>query len=164
MRHLKALIELGAKLGVKDLVIHAFTDGRDTLPKAGAGYLGTVEGWIADAGAGRIGSVIGRYFAMDRDKRWERVQQAYDLLVHGTAQHHADCARERPRPPTSASETDEFITATTVGDEATIRPGDSVLAFNFRPDRMREITLALADPAFDEVDRRGRRRSSTTRA
>ncbi len=95
MRHLKALIELGAQLGVGDLVIHAFTDGRDTLPKAGAGYLRTVEGWTAAAGAGRIGTVIGRYFAMDRDKRWERVQQAYDLLVHGTAQHHADQRRGR---------------------------------------------------------------------
>ncbi len=155
MRHLKALIELGAALGVRDLVIHAFTDGRDTLPKAGAGYLRTVEGWCADAGAGRVGSVIGRYYAMDRDKRWERVQQAYDLLVHGTAQHHADSAHAAAEAAYERDETDEFITATTVGDEATIRPGDSVLAFNFRPDRMREITLALADPSFDEVDRRG---------
>lgn len=164
MRHLKALIELGAQLGVRDLVIHAFTDGRDTLPKAGAGYLATVEGWCADAGAGRIGTVIGRYFAMDRDKRWERVQQAYDLLVHGVAAHHADSAAQAAEAAYARDETDEFITATTVGEEARIRPGDSVLAFNFRPDRMREITLALADPSFDEVDRRGRRRSSATRA
>lgn len=155
MRHLKALIELGAQLGVRDLVIHAFTDGRDTLPKAGAGYLATVEGWCADAGAGRIGTVIGRYFAMDRDKRWERVQQAYDLLVHGVAAHHADSAAQAAEAAYARDETDEFITATTVGEEARIRPGDSVLAFNFRPDRMREITLALADPSFDEVDRRG---------
>jgi 2,3-bisphosphoglycerate-independent phosphoglycerate mutase len=155
MRHLKALIELGAQLGVRDLVIHAFTDGRDTLPKAGAGYLETVERWCAEAGAGRIGTVIGRYYAMDRDKRWERVQQAYDLLVHGTAQHHVDTAPAAARAAYERGETDEFITATTVGEEARIRPGDSVLAFNFRPDRMREITLALADPAFGEIDRRG---------
>jgi 2,3-bisphosphoglycerate-independent phosphoglycerate mutase len=155
MRHLQALIELGAELGVGDLVIHAFTDGRDTLPKAGAGYLGTVESWCAQAGAGRIGTVIGRYFAMDRDKRWERVQQAYDLLVHGTAQHHVGNAPAAAEGAYARGETDEFITATSVGAEARIRPGDVVLAFNFRPDRMREITLALADPAFADVDRGG---------
>jgi 2,3-bisphosphoglycerate-independent phosphoglycerate mutase len=155
MRHLKALIELGAKLGVGDLVVHAFTDGRDTLPKAGAGYLATVEGWLADAGSGRIGSVIGRYFAMDRDRRWDRVQQAYDLLVHGLAEHHVERAPAAAEAAYARGETDEFIRATSVGEEATIRPGDSVLAFNFRPDRMREITQALADPDFAEVDRRG---------
>ncbi|MDO8214071.1 2,3-bisphosphoglycerate-independent phosphoglycerate mutase [Conexibacter sp. CPCC 206217] len=155
MRHLHALIELAAQLGVRDLVIHAFTDGRDTLPRAGADYLATVEGWLAEAGSGRIGTVVGRYFAMDRDKRWERVQQAYDLLVHGTAAHHVESARAAAEEAYARGETDEFITATAVGDEATIRPGDAVLAFNFRPDRMREITLALAAPGFEDVDRRG---------
>ena len=97
-RHLEALIRMGAELDVPDLVLHAFTDGRDTLPKSGAGYLETVEGWIRDAGAGRVGSVIGRYYAMDRDRRWERIQLAYDLLVHGRAEHRdrdavARCAR-----------------------------------------------------------------------
>ena len=81
--HLEALIELAVSLGVPDLVVHAFTDGRDTLPKSGAGYLEQVERTMADAGGGRIGSVVGRYFAMDRDRRWDRVQKAYDLLVHG---------------------------------------------------------------------------------
>lgn len=156
MRHLKALIELGRELGVSDLVVHAFTDGRDTLPKAGAGFLGTVEGWMAEAGTGRIGSVIGRYFAMDRDKRWDRVQQAYDLLVHGIAAHHADSGVEAVEAAYARDETDEFVTATSVGADATIRPDrDAVIAFNFRPDRMREITLALADPSFSDVDRRG---------
>jgi 2,3-bisphosphoglycerate-independent phosphoglycerate mutase len=153
--HLRALIELGGRLGVPDLVVHAFTDGRDTLPKAGAGYLATVEGWMRDAGSGRIGSVIGRYFAMDRDKRWERVQQAYDLLVHGRGAHHADDASSAVRAAYERGETDEFVSATTVGDEARIRPGDSVIGLNFRPDRMREISLALADPSFGEVDRGG---------
>lgn len=156
MRHLKALIELAAELGVSDLVVHAFTDGRDTLPKAGAGYLATVEGWMAAAGAGRIGSVIGRYFAMDRDKRWDRVQQAYDLLVHGVAAHHAADGSAAVQAAYERGETDEFVTATTVGEEARIRPErDSVVGLNFRPDRMREITLALADPSFTYVDRRG---------
>jgi 2,3-bisphosphoglycerate-independent phosphoglycerate mutase len=154
-KHLRALIEMAAEHGVDDLVIHAFTDGRDTSPHAGAGYLETVAGWCEEAGAGRIGSVVGRYFAMDRDKRWDRTQKAYDLLVHGKAEHHADSGEQAVKDAYERDETDEFITATTVGDEAKIRSGDSVIAFNFRPDRMREITLALADPDFSEIDRGG---------
>jgi 2,3-bisphosphoglycerate-independent phosphoglycerate mutase len=145
-RHLKALIELAEG----DVVVHAFTDGRDTSPHGGAQYLAEVESWGA-----RVGSVVGRYFAMDRDKRWDRTQKAYDLLVHGRAEHHADTAEEAARAAYERDETDEFIAPTTVGEEARIRPGDSVLAFNFRPDRMRQITLALADPDFTEVDRGG---------
>ncbi len=145
-RHLKALIELAGG----DAIVHAFTDGRDTDPKGGAKYLADVESW-----GGRVGSVVGRYFAMDRDKRWDRIQKAYDLLVHGKAEHHADTAEQAARDAYERGETDEFIEPTTVGEEATIRPGDSVIAFNFRPDRMREITLALSDPDFDEVDRGG---------
>jgi 2,3-bisphosphoglycerate-independent phosphoglycerate mutase len=152
-KHLRALIDLAAKREVPDLVIHAFTDGRDTLPNAGAGYLETVAGWCEEAGAGRIGSVVGRYFAMDRDNRWDRTQKAYDLLVHGKAEHEADSGVAAVKAAYERDETDEFITPTTVGDEATIRPGDSVIAFNFRPDRMREITQALAEPEFDEIDR-----------
>jgi 2,3-bisphosphoglycerate-independent phosphoglycerate mutase len=154
-RHLEALIGMAGRLGVGDLVLHAFTDGRDTLPKAGAGYLETVEGWMREAGAGRVGSVIGRYYAMDRDNRWDRIQQAYDLLVHGRAEHHAANGRSAVIDAYDRDETDEFVEATTVGDEARIRPGDSVIAFNFRPDRMRQITRALAEPGFAEVDRRG---------
>ena len=157
--HLEALIRTGGQLAVPDLVVHAFTDGRDTLPTAGVGYLETVEDWLADAAAdgrrARVGSVVGRYYAMDRDKRWDRVQQAYDLLVHGRGAHHAADGPSAVHAAYARDETDEFVTATTVGDEARIRPGDSVIAFNFRPDRMREITLALADPAFTEVDRGG---------
>jgi 2,3-bisphosphoglycerate-independent phosphoglycerate mutase len=152
-RHLQALIELAARRGVPDLVVHAFTDGRDTSPHGGERYLDAVEGWCGEAGNARVGSVVGRYFAMDRDKRWDRVQKAYDLLVHGTAEHHADTAAEAARAAYERDETDEFIAPTTVGDEARIRPGDSVIAFNFRPDRMREITLALAHPECSDVER-----------
>jgi 2,3-bisphosphoglycerate-independent phosphoglycerate mutase len=151
--HLRALIGLGAAIGVSDLVLHAFTDGRDTLPSSGAGYLETAEGWMADAGAGRVGSVVGRYYAMDRDRRWERIQLAYDLLVHGRAEHRAPSAAAAVRDAYRRGETDEFITPVLVGKEARIRPGDSVIAFNFRPDRMREITRALAESGFAEVDR-----------
>jgi 2,3-bisphosphoglycerate-independent phosphoglycerate mutase len=153
--HIAELIRLGGQLGVPDLVLHAFTDGRDTLPTSGAGFLETVEGWMASAGAGRVGSVVGRYYAMDRDRRWERIQLAYDLLVHGRAEHSAASGAEACRAAYERDETDEFIKPVLVGEEALIRPGDSVFAFNFRPDRMREITRALADPGFDEIDRGG---------
>lgn len=154
-RHLEALVKLGAELGVPELVIHAFTDGRDTSPKGGERYLAELEDWCRAAGNARVASVIGRYYAMDRDSRWERVQQAYDLLVHGTGAHHVETAAEAALTAYARDETDEFITATTVGAEGVIRPGDSVIGFNFRPDRMREITKALADPAFTDVDRGG---------
>jgi len=155
-KHLEALIRMGGSLGVEDLVLHAFTDGRDTLPHSGAGYLETVQGWMDDAGAGRIGSVVGRYWAMDRDRRWDRTQRAYDLLIHGRAEHRASSGAEAARDAYERDETDEFIAPVLVGEsEARIRPGDSVIAFNFRPDRMREISSALADPDFGEIDRGG---------
>jgi 2,3-bisphosphoglycerate-independent phosphoglycerate mutase len=155
MDHLRALIALGASLGVEDLVVHAFTDGRDTAPKSGAGYLEQVTEWMAQSGCGRIGSVVGRYYAMDRDKRWDRVKLAYDMLVHGRAEHHFDTAPEAARAAYARDETDEFITPSLVAGQARIRPGDSVLGLNFRPDRMREITRALAEPGFDDFDREG---------
>jgi 2,3-bisphosphoglycerate-independent phosphoglycerate mutase len=157
-RHLEALIAMGASLGVRDLVVHAFTDGRDTLPTAGAGYLEAVEAWCAAAGNARVGSVVGRYFAMDRDRRWDRTRRAYDLLVHARAPHRADTGAEAVRAAYERDETDEFVSPTLVGEEAAIRPDrDAVLAFNFRPDRMRQITRALAEPGFAELDRGGAR-------
>jgi 2,3-bisphosphoglycerate-independent phosphoglycerate mutase len=153
LEHLHALIELAAERDVPDLVIHAFTDGRDTLPKAGAGYLEQVEDWCEQAGRGRIGSVVGRYFAMDRDKRWDRVQTAYDMLVRGQAAHHVDHAPAAAREAYERDETDEFISPTLVGEEARIRSGDVVIGLNFRPDRMREIVQALSDREFEGFDR-----------
>ena len=101
--------------------------------------------------------MIGRYYAMDRDRRWERVQLAYDLLVHGKAEHRADSAAQALRDAYARDETDEFVRPVAIGAEARIRPGDSVFAFNFRPDRMREITRALAEDGFADVDRGGAR-------
>jgi 2,3-bisphosphoglycerate-independent phosphoglycerate mutase len=103
----------------------------------------------------RVGSVVGRYWAMDRDRRWERTQRAYDMLVHGRAENHAASGEEAVENAYRRGETDEFIEPTLVGEEARIRPGDSVIAFNFRPDRMRQITRALAEPGFAEIDRGG---------
>jgi 2,3-bisphosphoglycerate-independent phosphoglycerate mutase len=154
--HLEALIRMAAELEVGDLVIHAFTDGRDTLPTSAAGYLETVERWLVDAGAGRVGTVVGRYWAMDRDRRWERLQVAYDLLVHGRAEHAAPTASAGVKVAYEREETDEFIRPILIGPEdSRIGAEDSVIAFNFRPDRMREITRALAEPGFDEIDRGG---------
>jgi 2,3-bisphosphoglycerate-independent phosphoglycerate mutase len=153
--HLRGLIELAASTEVPDLVLHAFTDGRDTLPTSGAGYLAEVQRWMEAAGAGRVGSVVGRYYAMDRDRRWDRIQRAYDLLVHGRGERRARSGEAAARQAYERDQTDEFIEPVVVGEEATIRPDDSVVAFNFRPDRMRELTRALAEPGFDCIDRRG---------
>jgi 2,3-bisphosphoglycerate-independent phosphoglycerate mutase len=147
--HLKALIRLAAEWNVPDLVIHAFTDGRDTSPTSGAASVAGIEAVCRDLGTGRIGSVIGRYYAMDRDQRWDRTEQAVDLLCEGTAEHHAETGEEAVKAAYERDETDEFITATTVGEEARIRPGDAVLAFNFRPDRMRQITTKLSEVVGD---------------
>src|SRR5271155_1412906 len=144
--HLRALIAMGRALGVEDLVLHAFTDGRDTLPHAGAGFIAELD---ATEGV-RVGSVVGRYWAMDRDRRWDRTQRAYDLLVHGCAEQRADSGEAAVRAAYERGETDEFIETTLIGAEAQIRPGDSVLCFNFRPDRMRQLTRALAEEGFGE--------------
>jgi 2,3-bisphosphoglycerate-independent phosphoglycerate mutase len=147
--HLKALIRLAAEWNVPDLVIHAFTDGRDTSPTSGAASVAGIEAVSRELGAGRIGSVIGRYYAMDRDQRWERTEQAVALLTDGVAEHHAETGEQAVKDAYERGETDEFITATTVGEEARIRPGDAVLAFNFRPDRMRQITTKLSEVVGD---------------
>jgi 2,3-bisphosphoglycerate-independent phosphoglycerate mutase len=144
-RHLKALVELAGERGAADLVVHAFTDGRDTSPTSGAGSVAELERWLE--GVGRVGSVVGRYFAMDRDGRWDRTEKAVRLLVDGEGEHHAETGEAAVKAAYERDETDEFITPTTVGGEARIRPGDSVIAFNFRPDRMRQITGKLADVA-----------------
>jgi 2,3-bisphosphoglycerate-independent phosphoglycerate mutase len=134
-RHLKALVDIAGDRAV----VHAFTDGRDTDPKAGARYLAEVESWGA-----RVATVVGRYFAMDRDQRWDRTEKALDLLIKGEAEHHADTAEQAAEDAYERGETDEFIEPTTVGERCVIRPEDSVVAFNFRPDRMRQITEKLA--------------------
>jgi 2,3-bisphosphoglycerate-independent phosphoglycerate mutase len=165
MDHLRALIALagtlhGARTGEgTDLVVHAFTDGRDTLPHSGADFLKELD---ATEGV-RTGSVVGRYWAMDRDRRWDRTQRAYDLLVHGCAERRADSGEAAVRAAYERGETDEFIEPTLVGTEAQIRPGDSVLCFNFRPDRMRQLTRALAEEGFGEggCDRGADGRSET---
>jgi 2,3-bisphosphoglycerate-independent phosphoglycerate mutase len=157
--HIEACIELAAREGVPDLVLHAFTDGRDTLPKSAPGYIQEVERWLRQAG--RIATVSGRYYAMDRDRRWERTKLAYDAIVHaeglraGSAIDAVEAAYER-------GETDEFIRPTVVGDYDGAADGDVVLAFNFRPDRMRQIIRALGEDDFGEFPRGSARRFDIT--
>jgi 2,3-bisphosphoglycerate-independent phosphoglycerate mutase len=143
-KHLEALIALAGERGVSDVVIHAFTDGRDTSPTGGEKYIEQVQQWADAAGNARIGSVIGRYYAMDRDKREERTKAAVDLLLDGVSPHHAHTGVQAVTDSYERDERgDEFVEGTTVDAEAGIRPQDSVIAFNFRPDRMRQLTEAL---------------------
>jgi 2,3-bisphosphoglycerate-independent phosphoglycerate mutase len=153
MDHLRALIELAADKGVEDVVIHAFTDGRDTNPDSGAGYLAEVEDALPAHPGARVATVTGRYFAMDRDKRWDRTKLAYDAIVHGDAEFSAESGEEAVKAAYERGETDEFIKPTLVGEEGQIRAGDSVVFFNFRPDRARQLTRALGERDFDEFDR-----------
>ncbi|HST34438.1 MAG TPA: 2,3-bisphosphoglycerate-independent phosphoglycerate mutase, partial [Solirubrobacteraceae bacterium] len=148
LEHLLALIALARERGVGEVIVHAFTDGRDTLPHAGVEYLAELD---RTPGA-RVGSVTGRYWAMDRDRRWDRTQRAYDMLVLGEAPYSAETGEQAVRAAYERGETDEFIEPTLVGAPVRIAPQDSVIAFNFRPDRMREITRALAEPGFGESD------------
>ncbi|MDQ3934061.1 MAG: 2,3-bisphosphoglycerate-independent phosphoglycerate mutase [Actinomycetota bacterium] len=145
MGHLRALIDLAADRGVGELVVHAFTDGRDTLPDSGAGYVGTAEEWLGAAG-GRIATVSGRYYAMDRDRRWDRTQLALDAIVDGRSdQPPADSGVAAVRAAYERGETDEFVKPTLVGGGAPVRAGDSLIFFNFRPDRARQLSERLAE-------------------
>jgi 2,3-bisphosphoglycerate-independent phosphoglycerate mutase len=150
--HIEAVIELAASEGVPDLVLHALTDGRDTLPHSGAGYVEEVQRWLRHAG--RIGTVSGRYYGMDRDRRWERTKKAYDAIVHAR-DGRADDAVAAIRSSYEGDVTDEFVEPTVIGDFDGMAADEPVIFINFRPDRARQLTMALGDPSFDEFDREG---------
>jgi len=137
LEHLRALTEMA--LG--DVVVHAFTDGRDTSPTGGWHFLQEIESW----GTCRVGSVIGRYYAMDRDGRDDRTQKAIDALVWGRAGHRSESGEAAVRAAYERGETDEFIEPTLVGDDGLVGQEDSVVCFNFRPDRMRQLVEGLDD-------------------
>ncbi len=157
LEHLRACIRLATTERVPRIVLHALTDGRDTLPTSGPEYLAQGEAWLAEATAagvpGRVATVTGRYWGMDRDQRWDRIKRAYDAIVlaEGLA---AGSAHEAVKLAYGRDETDEFVQPTVIGDPEPVRDGDAVLTFNFRPDRMREIVRALGEPGFSEFDRR----------
>jgi 2,3-bisphosphoglycerate-independent phosphoglycerate mutase len=156
--HLQASIELAVREQVPEIVLHAFTDGRDTLPTSSPEYLAQAEAGLADASArgvpARVATVMGRYWGMDRDNRWNRTKRAYDAIVRAEGLP-AGSAQEAIRLAYGRGETDEFIQPTVIGARRPLRDGDSVFTFNFRPDRMRQIVRALGEPGFDEFDRRG---------
>ena len=142
--HLHALIELAAERGV-EAVTHAFADGRDTAPESGAGFLADLETTAAAHGTGHVGTVCGRYYAMDRDENWARTKRAYDAIVGREAPHAADSAVEAVESSYDRGETDEYVEPTLVGDAPPLSDGDAVVFFNFRADRARQLTRMLAD-------------------
>src|SRR5215208_3684618 len=141
--HIEASIELASQEGVPDVVFHAFTDGRDTLPHGGREYLAELERWMRRAG--RVATVGGRYYAMDRDTRWERTKLAYDAIVHALGLRAMNSA-EAIEAAYARGETDEFVKPTVIGDYDGAADGDVAFFVNFRPDRARKMTRALADP------------------
>ncbi|MDS0473890.1 2,3-bisphosphoglycerate-independent phosphoglycerate mutase [Natrinema sp. 1APR25-10V2] len=142
--HLHALIELAADRDV-EAVTHAITDGRDTSPTGGREYLGTLEDVIAEHGTGDVATVSGRYYAMDRDQNWERTKRAYDAIVGRDAEWTADSAVEAVEASYERDVTDEFVEPTVIGGGPALEDGDSVVWFNFRSDRARQLTRMLAD-------------------
>jgi 2,3-bisphosphoglycerate-independent phosphoglycerate mutase len=142
-----ALIEMAARAGVSDIRLHAFLDGRDTPPKSARASLEFMQAKCAQLGAGRIASIVGRYYAMDRDQRWERVAAAYDLITQGKAAYQADDALSALDMAYARGENDEFVKATVVGTTR-MNAGDACVFMNFRADRARQMTRALTDPAF----------------
>jgi 2,3-bisphosphoglycerate-independent phosphoglycerate mutase len=143
-----ALLRMAAGAGAKDVKVHAFLDGRDTPPRSAEASLLALERLTAELKAGRIASICGRYYAMDRDSRWERVQPAYDLITQGKSAQRAGSAVEGLRAAYARGESDEFVKATVIGAPARMEDGDAAIFMNFRADRARQMTRALTDPGF----------------
>ncbi len=157
VRHLYAILELAKRNDFEDVYVHCFMDGRDTPPASGESYITELENKMAEKGVGQIASITGRFYAMDRDKRWERVQKAYDALVNGIGEKSAS-ATKAIEDSYQKEIFDEFVVPTLICNTenepiATISENDSVIFFNFRPDRAREITRSLVDDEFSGFER-----------
>lgn len=152
--HILAMIRLAEHEGVKQIYLHAFLDGRDMPPRSALASLQKADKTLRATGLGRVVSVVGRYFAMDRDKRWDRMQSAYDLMTMGKAEFTADTVDEALKAAYARDEDDEFVKATRVGDIVTMNDGDSIVFMNFRADRARQLANAFVDPAFDGFTRK----------
>ena len=150
--HLKAVLDMAKKNNVPEVIVHCYLDGRDVPPKSAMDYLGPLEDYMKEIGLGQIGIISGRFYAMDRDKRWERLVKAYDALTLSEGLT-AKNAQEAIDQSYAKDETDEFVLPTIV-NAVPIKDEDSVVFINFRPDRAREITRALVDPEFDGFERR----------
>ena len=154
--HLKALIKMAKEKGVEKVYVHAFTDGRDTDPQSGLGYAQEIEQYMSEVGVGKFATVNGRYYAMERDKRWERVEVAYKAMVYGEGET-ANSASEAIKASYEKGATDEFIVPTVIVENGEpvgkISDKDSVIFFNFRPDRAREISRSIVDAEFTGFER-----------
>lgn len=151
--HLFALLKLVKKAGIDDAYVHAFTDGRDTSPEGGISYVEEFQKHAQETGVGTIASIVGRYYAMDRDNRWERTKQAYDLLVHGEGESFED-PQEALQASYDEGVTDEFVKPKLIDQspESRIQKGDVIIFYNIRGDRARQITRAFTEEGFDEFE------------
>ncbi len=151
--HMAAMIAMAAARGAENIQLHGFLDGRDTPPRSAKASIEKMEACFAKAGRGCIASLVGRYYAMDRDNRWDRVQQAYDMLTQGKAEYHTESALEALEQAYARDENDEFVKPSWIGKATPVSDGDTVLFMNFRADRAREITRAFIEPGFTEFNR-----------
>ena len=153
IQHLFALLKMAKERGLEKVYIHAFLDGRDVSPTSGVDYVAQTVEKCREIGVGKIATVMGRYYAMDRDKRWDRVEQAYDAMVYGESAVFNPVPVAAVKDSYAAGVTDEFVEPVVCDTDGTISDNDSVIFFNFRPDRAREITRTLVDPEFDGFTR-----------
>jgi 2,3-bisphosphoglycerate-independent phosphoglycerate mutase len=151
--HIYAMLNMAAQRGAENIYLHAFLDGRDTSPRSAKNSLEQADKVFADLGVGKTATLVGRYFAMDRDERWDRVQSAYDLLTQGKGQFKAESAIEGLDAAYAREENDEFVKPTVIGESATMEDGDALIFMNFRADRAREITRAFVEPKFSGFTR-----------
>lgn len=151
--HLYALLEMAKRVGVEKVFVHCFMDGRDVPPSSGKDYIKELMDKLEEIGVGKIATVMGRYYAMDRDNRWERVEKAYAAMVYGEGEQ-AECPLCAMQNSYDKEVTDEFVVPTVVKGAEPISEGDSVIFYNFRPDRAREITRTLVDPDFTGFERK----------
>ncbi len=151
--HVFALLKMAKEQGIKNVFVHCFLDGRDVPPSSGKGYVEQLQAKCQELGVGRIATVMGRYYAMDRDKRWDRVQRAYDAIANGEGPFEEDAA-QAVQKSYDAGVTDEFVEPVVCAKGGQVRDNDSVIFFNFRPDRAREITRCFVDEDFNDVERK----------
>ncbi len=153
LTHLYGLLEMAKKSGVTNVFVHCLMDGRDVPPSSGKDFVAQLQDKMAEIGVGSVATVMGRYYAMDRDNRWERVEKAYAAMVYGEGVQNADAVDVMAKSY-AAEVTDEFVVPAVCNANGKIKAGDSVVFFNFRPDRAREITRTFVDPAFDGFERK----------
>ena len=151
--HLFALLEMAKRRGVSRVYVHCFLDGRDVPPSSGKGYVEQLVAKCAELGVGQVATVMGRFYAMDRDKRWDRVQRAYNAMANGEGTFNPDPV-DAVQKSYDAGVTDEFVEPVVCVKDALVSEGDSIIFFNFRPDRAREITRCFVDTAFSSIERK----------